>query len=263
MKKNLLIPLILMASSSFTFANPQQWLQISEAPKFKAFVDKTDLSKGSFDRPFLLHMKSVAQYGETNRAGDTTAYSTYYIDCKLMREALADTVSEDVDSSGVSKKSERKIYFDSRQLPPDSAWKSMGIGVHSPNNFCRHVPGWDVKKLKTAYPNKNWRSVQKDNPIFFLNESDLSFSLKNKPFPVRAKQFTTMELEQGEVTAITFTELIDCKNEKSRPISKLFTAGDTILNESTNPVVIKTEAVNGDWRPFNEKNNVFSEICKQ
>lgn len=261
MKKHLLLSLALLGICAVTHADSKEWLQVSEAQKFKVYVKKSDLNKGTFDKPFLLRMKSVVEYGENNRSEDSTDLSTYYIDCQNMREALADVVHTDFDSTGVANTPDRKVYFDSRQLPPDNAWKSMGIDKHNPSNFCRKVTGWDDQKVKQGYPNSSWREVP-DSPFYFLNTTDLSFATKSKPFPVRAKTFIAIKTDGGEASSVTFTELIDCKNGKSRPISKLFAANDTLFEESHNPTVIHTETVNGEWRPFNEKNKVFSEICK-
>lgn len=265
MNKQIFLSLAVMGCCTFSHSSSYDWLEFTgdTAPaNSKYYVNKTELLKGSFDKPFLLHMKYVVEMGEMDRVGDSTTVAAYYIDCHQMREVLAEVVTEDNAQLATSTATERKVYFDVRQPPPETAWKRMGIGVNSPNNFCRLVPGWDVKKIKAAYPNSNWRAVDKNNPVFFLNEADLSFATKNKPFPVRAKQFTPIDIAEGEVTAVTFTELIDCKNEKSRPISKLFTADDTVLVENTNPSVLKSEAVNGEWRQFNENNKVFGEICK-
>ncbi len=262
MKKHYLVLLAILGSCTAAHAESQEWLMLSDGKNHKLYINKIDLNKGKFDQPFLMRTKSIIEHSETNHAGDSVTITNNYVDCQNMRIAVAESIYDSVGYDGKVKKTERQYNFDSRQQPPDNAWKSLGIALKSPNNFCRKVSGWDENKVKLAYPNTNWRVVDKDNPIFFLNESDISFATNSKPFPVRAKSFLILNLEQGDTTAVIFTELIDCKNGKSRPISKLYTANDTLLENNQNPTVIHTEAVNGEWRQFNEKNKVFSEICK-
>lgn len=262
MKNQLLIFLAFMGSCVVAHAETSDWILVSDTKIHKLYINKTDLNKGKFSQPFLMRTKSIITYGEPTKAGDSVTVNNNYVDCQNMRIAVADSIHDSYGYDGKASKPERTINFDSRQLPPDDTWKSLGIALKSPNNFCRKVSGWNDAKVKLAYPNADWRVVDKKNPVFFLNESDLSLATISKPFPVRAKSFVTLNLEQGETTAVIFTELIDCKNGKSRPISKLFTANDTLLENNQNPTVIHTEAVNGEWRQFNEQNKVFSEICK-
>lgn len=262
MNRYLLLSIALLANcaAQANMAESKDWVMFSEAPKFKAYYSKSDLSKGTFGKPFLLRTKSVIEYGQSNRSGDSTGYSTYYIDCQNMREALADVRHEKVGSSGELEKPEREIFFDARQLPPASTWKSMGIDVNDPSNFCRNVAGWNPKGVKQAYPNANWLEVP-DSPLYFLNMNDLSFATLQQPFPVRVKAFVYKQTDYGESSAITFTEMIDCKKQKSRSINRVFTANDTVMEENQNPQILHAENIDGIWRPFNTENKIFTLIC--
>lgn len=260
-KKPLLFAALAYSCAAYAdLANSKDWVLFSEAPKFKAYYSKTDLNKASFNKPFLLRTKSVIEYGAQNRAGDSTAYSTYYIDCQKMQEVVMDVVNEKVNLSGVLEKPNREIFFDARQLPPSHAWKSMGMDIQDPRNFCQNVAGWNPKMVKKGYPNANWRDVP-DNAMYFLNTTDLSFATLRTPFPVRVKAFTYQQTEYGEASAITFTELIDCKNKRSRPINRVYTANDTVVEENPNPQVLHAESMEGVWRPFKEENKVTALIC--